>query len=74
MNIKSNESTIKTIGMIMPLVVAIVAIGVQWGAVTSRLDSFKLRLEKTDQKIEALVDSNASVREDVAEIKGILKK
>jgi len=64
------ETTSKYIGMLVPTLLAIIALAVQWGAVKTTLENFEKRLDKESSAVEKIAETLIMVQKDLSFIKG----
>jgi len=74
MSQKSRETTYRIIGMMIPIVISFAAIAVQWGVVTTKLDSFQASINNLIKAKDKHSDMLRDVQQDVAFIKGKIIK
>jgi len=66
MNTPRKENAYRAAGMLLPILVTFIALAVQWGTITTKLDIFEIRIEKQGEML-------MKVKEDVSFIKGKLE-
>jgi len=67
------ENLWRAVGILIPIVISFIAMGVLWGGMTNQMENFSKRLDGQDQSIEKLSDILTDVRNDVSFIKGKLQ-
>lgn len=64
------ENMWRMIGMLIPIFVSFIALGVQWGMITTKLDVFEDRLNESIQSKNKMCDTLDAIAKEVSYIKG----